>query len=61
MDTVEELKEYIRFLYRQNQEKDKRILQMERDMSEIKAELKASNFRAEEEAASRRLVQRIPK
>ena len=40
METVEELKKYVRFLYELNQEKDKRILQMESDMSDIKAELK---------------------
>ena len=39
METVEELKKYVRFLYGMNQEKDKRILKMEKDMSEIKDEV----------------------
>jgi len=53
METVEELKKYVRFLYELNQEKDKRILRMESDMSEIKNDLKEANRRADEEAASR--------
>ena len=54
METVEELKKYVRFLYELNQEKDKRILQMESDMSDIKAELKEANRRADEESAERK-------
>ena len=54
MDTVEELKKYVRFLYELNQEKDKRILRLESDMSEIKNDLKEANRRADEEAASRK-------
>ena len=54
METVEDLKKYIRFLYELNQEKDKRILQMESDMSDIKAELKEANRRADEEAIERK-------
>lgn len=58
--TVEELKKYVRFLYELNQEKDKRILRLESDMSEIKEELKAANRRADEEAAGRkRLFERL--
>lgn len=53
METVEELKKYVRFLYKLNQDKDKRILRMESDMSEIKNDLKEANRRADEEAASR--------
>lgn len=56
METVEELKKYVRFLYASLQEKDKENLQMRKDMSEIKEELKASNRRAEEEAAGRKLL-----
>lgn len=56
METVEDLKKYIRFLYELNQEKDKRILQMESDMSDIKAELKEANRRADEEAIERKKV-----
>ena len=62
METVEELKKYVRFLYASLQEKDKRILQMERDMSEIKADLKESNRRADDEAAGRkRLFEKLEK
>lgn len=56
MESVEDLKKYIRFLYELNQEKDKRILQMESDMSDIKAELKEANRRADEEAIERKKV-----
>lgn len=54
METVEELKRYVRFLYASLQEKDKENLQMKRDMTEIKEELKAANRRADEEAAGRK-------
>ena len=54
METVEELKKYVRFLYELNQEKDKRILQMESDMSDIKAELREANRRADEESTERK-------
>jgi hypothetical protein len=54
METVEELKKYVKFLYELNQEKDKEILQMEKDMSEIKEELRAANRRADEETAGRK-------
>ena len=53
METVEELKKYVRFLYELNQEKDKCILRQEGDMSEIKNDLKEANRRADDEAASR--------
>lgn len=56
MDTVEELKKYVRFLYGMNQEKDRRILKMEKDMSEIKDELKEANRRADEEAEGRKCL-----
>ena len=62
METVEELKKYVRFLYASLQEKDKEILQMRKEMSEIKEELKAANRRADEEAAGRkRLFDRLEK
>ena len=53
METVEELKKYVRFLYASLQEKDRENLQMKKDMSEIKEELRAANRRADEEAAGR--------
>ena len=43
METVEELKNYVRFLYASLQEKDRENLQMKNDMSEIKEELRAAN------------------
>lgn len=58
--TVEELKKYIRFLYASLQEKDRENLQMKKDMSEIKEELRAANRRADEEAAeSKRLFDKL--
>lgn len=54
METVEELKKYVRFLYASLQEKDKENLQMKKDMAEIKDNLKSANRRADEEAASRK-------
>ena len=36
METVEELKKYVRFLYASLQEKDRENLQMKKDMSDIK-------------------------
>ena len=54
METVEELKQYVRFLYASLQEKDRENLQMKNDMSEIKEELRAANRRADEEAAGRK-------
>ena len=54
METVEELKKYVRFLYASLQEKDRENLQMKKDMSDIKEELKAANRRADEEAAGRK-------
>ena len=54
METVEELKKYARFLYELNQKKDREILQMEKDMSEIKEELRAANRRADEESTERK-------
>ena len=54
METVEELKQYVRFLYSSLQEKDRENLQMKKDMSEIKEELRAANRRADEEAAGRK-------
>ena len=45
-----------------NQEKDKCILRLEGDMSEIKNDLKEANRRADDEAASRqRLFDRLEK
>ena len=62
METVEELKKYVRFLYELNQEKDKCILRLEGDMSEIKNDLKEANRRADDEAASRqRLFDKLEK
>ena len=54
METIEELKKYVRFLYASLQEKDRENLQMKKDMSEIKEELRAANRRADEEAAGRK-------
>ena len=54
METVEELKQYVRFLYASLQEKDRENLQMKNDMSEIKEDLRAANRRADEEAAGRK-------
>lgn len=54
METVEELKRYVRFLYSSLQEKDRENRQVRDEMSEIKAELKATNRRADSEAESRR-------
>lgn len=62
MDTVEELKKYVRYLYASLQEKDKENLQIRKEMSEIKEELKAANRRADEEAAGRkRLFDKLEK
>ena len=62
METVEELKKYVRFLYASLQEKDRENLQMKKDMSEIKEELREANRRADEEAASRqRLFDKLEK
>ena len=54
METVEELKKCVRFLYASLQEKDREMLRMKKDMSEIKEELRAANRRADEEAAGRK-------
>ena len=54
METVEELKQYVRFLYSSLQEKDRENLQMKNDMSEIKEELRAANRRADEESTERK-------
>ncbi len=53
METVEEFKKYISFLYTSLQEKDAENLQIKKDMSEIKDQLKSANQRAEEETAKR--------
>ena len=53
METVEELKRYVRFLYSSLQEKDRENRQVRDEMAEIKAELKAANRRADSEAESR--------
>ena len=53
METVEELKRYVRFLYSSLQEKDRENRQFRAEMAEIKAELKAANRRADSEAESR--------
>ena len=53
METVEELKRYVRFLYSSLQEKDRENKQVRDEMAEIKAELKAANRRADSEAKSR--------
>ena len=54
METVEELKRYVRFLYSSLQEKDRENRQVRDEMAEIKAELKAANRRADSESESRR-------
>ena len=54
METVEELKKHVMFLYASLQEKDRENLQMKKDMAEIKDNLKSANRRADEEAASRK-------
>ena len=60
METIEELKKYVRFLYASLQEKDRENLQIRKEMSEIREELKAANRRADEEAAGRkRLFDRL--
>ena len=62
METVEELKRYVRFLYASLQEKDRENLQIRKEMSEIKEELKAANRRADEEAEGRkRLFDKLDK
>ena len=62
METVEELKKYVRFLYGSLQEKDRENIQIRKEMSEIKEELKAANRRADEEAAGRkRLFEKLEK
>ena len=53
METVEELKRYVRFLYSSLQEKDRENRKVRDEMAEIKAELKAANRRADSEAESR--------
>ena len=53
METVEELKRYVRFLYSSLQEKDRENRQDRDEMAEIKAEIKAANRRADSEAESR--------
>ena len=53
METVEELKRYVRFLYSSLQEKDRENRLVRDEMAEIKAELKAANRRADSEAESR--------
>lgn len=50
METVEELKRYVRFLHSSLQEKDRENRQVRDEMAEIKAELKAANRRADSEA-----------
>ena len=54
METVDELKGYVRFLFATVQEKDQEISHLKNDLSEIKNELKAANRRADEEAETRR-------
>ncbi len=62
METVEELKKYVRFLYGSLQDKDRENLQIRKEMSEIREELKAANRRADEEAAGRkRLFEKLEK
>lgn len=62
METVEELKKYVRFLYGSLQDKDRENLQIRKEMSEIKEELKTANRRADEEAAGRkRLFEKLEK
>ena len=53
METVEELKGYVRYLYGLLQEKNEELSQMKSDVSEMKEELKAANRRADEEKAER--------
>ena len=54
METIDELKGFVRFLYATIQEKDQEILHLRADLSEIKDELKAANRRADEEAEARK-------
>ena len=62
MDTVEELKKYVRYLYASLQKKDMETLQIRKEMSDIKEELKAANRRADEEASGRkRLFDKLEK
>ena len=62
METVDEIKKYVRFLYGSLQEKDRENIQIRKEMSEIKEELKAANRRADEEAAGRkRLFEKLEK
>lgn len=53
MESVEELKRFVRFLYSSLQEKDRENQQVRSEMAEIKAELKAAKQRADSEAESR--------
>ena len=53
METVEELRDYVRYLYGLLQEKNEELSQMKSDVSEMKEELKAANRRADEEKAER--------
>ena len=57
METVEELKRYVRFLYSSLQEKDRENRQV-RD--EIKAELKAANRRADFDGTEKSLPEGAP-
>ena len=54
METIDELKAFVRFLYATIQEKDQEIHHLRADLLEIKDELKAANRRADEESAARR-------
>ena len=53
MESVEELKRFVRFLYSSLQEKDRENQQVRSEMAEIKAELKEAKRRADSEAESR--------
>ena len=54
METIDELKGYVRFLFATVQEKDQEISHLKNDLSEIKDELKAANRRSDEEAEARK-------
>ena len=60
METIDELKGFVRFLYATIQEKDQEILHLRTDLTEIKGELKAANRRADAESeAHRKLFDRL--
>ena len=60
METVEELKRYVRFLYSSLQEKDRENRQVRDGMAEIKTELKAANRRAVFDGTEKSLPEGAP-